>query len=798
VSIGSVLVQPQRIRRARQRPARLALGAELVALVGRIAADAEAGGRIGELASAELQASVERVFEQRRARMQSAVPRLLAWGRNLLGLLVGARPDLDVSDPRAALRLARDLVRRVADVLDRPAAGTLRPHIAGLVDIIESQLGLTPQDLLDEVWAALERLAVGLQQEVPGERATARATRRELARMLRRLATRFRAELRLPRLNADVITATLTGFLNEARARRFAALLRCVADGLDAFLDGAIAVTELVRLEAFSEFRGLGAAAAAAAAEERYLWYASWLLGKDVVLNRERTQIAVDGEVVQRGTDLTAADLPHFRPGHDPHYTFRREDVEFCESVAWVTVVVRDALQAFLHTISLEEGDYASNLFNMMGAVLALARGHGRQPYLPWWAELFLVFTPVTLLASMEGRHTEGAADQNARMWLTLAGPDLGEMLWYRYLATRGREVILSGLTLANHRKARAGPGPTNREHVAGFADAFCLLTCLIMVACYNRREWGIVDLQGATDEPNWVLIFGWCVGGAWGMALLGRIVGGLVATGLSEEFAVGSWFTDRWYALFEHWFAFIAMLYMINDGSTDGGRYNPDGASFAGYPDHATSPYTLPYPRGQSCYVGQSNQGLFSHNFLNGNQVYAYDFSLDQGAVILASRPGTVVDSFDEDPDDERGSGGNYVLIRHDCNDDLQDAGPDPDHDRGVGGRIDFTYCLYLHGRRDSVTEFLGDRATALGTRVRRGQPIMRSGSTGISFHNHLHMDVRQQPEGFTMPATGRVNRGNLSAPVPFVFRDVTNFLGRDGVCTKLNWYTSSTERVT
>ncbi|CAN5646126.1 hypothetical protein BH23GEM10_BH23GEM10_16620 [soil metagenome] len=798
MSMGSVLVQPQRIRRARRRPARIAIGAELVVLVGRIAADADAGARIGTLALEILQSTAERLFEERRARMEGAIPRLLAWGRNLLGAVTGTGIDADVTDPRAALQLARGVLNRIADILEQPAAGAIRPHVADLVDIIENQLGLTPQDMLDEVWGIVEQLAVRLLQEEPGESAEARAMRREVARMARRLAAQFRPILSLPRLNPDRITAALVGFLNETQARRFAAKLRCVADGLGAFLDGAIAISELVELEAFAEFRSLGAAAAAANTEQRYLWYTSWLLGADVVLNRERTEITKDGAAIRTGTALEPTDLPEFQPGHDPYYTFESVSLETCETVAYVTVIVRDALQAFLHAISIEEGDVVSNIVNLgFGGFMAVARGHGKQPFLPWWAE-HLLFTPLTLLTSLEGLHREGAGGQNARMWLTLAGPDLGEMLWYRYLATRARESILSGITLHNYRRVHPLEKPKNREHTAGFADVFCFLASLIMVACYPRREWGIVNLQGANDEPNWSLIFGWMLAGAVGMTLLGRIVGGLCAAGLARgEIAAKSWATDRPYAIVEHLFAHIAMLYMLNDGSTDGGRYNPDaGGDYDGYPDHESSPYTLPYPSGQSCYVGQSNQGLFSHNFLNGNQVYAYDFSLDQGDVILASRPGTVVGFMDTDPDDQNVNGGNFILVRHDRNDDLDPQGADATHDRGIGGRVDITYALYLHGRQNSVTEFFPG-GVIVGARVRRGQPVMRSGSTGISFHNHLHMDVRQQPAGFAYTDGDTVARGNLSEPIPYVFRDVTNILGTDGVCKKLNWYTSSTEQV-
>ncbi len=794
-----MLVAPQRLRRARGRGRRAeaALGAELAALLGRVAADRHLAERVGALAAEVLQDAAVRVFEERRTRMEGAAPLLLEWGRDLLAALTGPGLDMDVSDARTGLRLARTLLGRLADAMESPAAPALRPHVAGLIDILQTRLAITPQDMLHEAWRAMATLADALEEGAPAESVAARGTRRELGRMLRRLVVRLQEE-RLPQLDADTVTTVLAGLLAEANAPRAAATLRCVADALGAFLDGSLALAELVRLEAFGEFRSLGAAAAAAASEDRYLWYASWLMGTDVVLDRERTEITAGGETIASGSDLTPADLPAYRPGEHPVYTFRRFDVETCETVAYVTAIVRDALQVLLHALSIEEGDVASNVLNLsFGSVLAVARGHAKRPFLPPWGE-HIVFWLATLLGSIEGRHTRGATGQNLRMWLTLAGPDLGEMLWYRYLATRAREAILSGITLANHDRDSSGGAGANRTRIAGIADCACLLTSLVMVACYPKRRWGLVDLQGATDRPNWSLIVGWCIGGSIGMTLLGRILGGLGAGAIAGDLAPRAWLLDRKVALVEHLFAFNAMLYMVNDGRTNGGRYNPAGGdAFAGFPEHATSPYTLPYPRGRSCYVGQANQGLFSHNFLNGNQVYAYDFSLEQDAVILASRPGTVVDWMDTDPDDQNVNGGNFILIRHDRDDDLNAVAADATHDRGVGGTEGVTYALYLHGRQSSVREFFPGVPSPIGERVRRGQPIMRSGSTGISFHNHLHMDVRQEPAGFSYTDRDRVARGALSAPIPFVFRDVTNGLGRDGECSKLTWYTSSTEEV-
>ena len=82
--------------------------------------------------------------------------------------------------------------------------------------------------------------------------------------------------------------------------------------------------------------------------------------------------------------------------------------------------------------------------------------------------------------------------------------------------------------------------------------------------------------------------------------------------------------------------------------------RYTPARQEFAGYPPGDTSPYKLPYVQGKALFVGQANQGMFSHMRFNWlPQVYAYDFAHDFGEEILATRGGTVVDFFDWIEDD-------------------------------------------------------------------------------------------------------------------------------------------------
>jgi hypothetical protein len=279
----------------------------------------------------------------------------------------------------------------------------------------------------------------------------------------------------------------------------------------------------------------------------------------------------------------------------------------------------------------------------------------------------------------------------------------------------------------------------------------------------------------------------------------------------------------------------FWPWLYLLRDGDTDLGRFNPipGGPAFTGYPAKATSPYQLPYAPGNSVFVGQGNQGLWSHHLVLGpsgpfDRVYAYDFSMDEAVEILASRPGTVVDYFDWVPDDtdpgDQGSAGraaagaaatasgllvagqtavsgwNFITIRHDV------AGPggtvpDPVHDVGPAGAGTTTYAVYGHGRFGSVRAAFAARPTTvaanniIGQPVLRGQPIMYAGDTGMSFHNHLHMEVRTGPAPPVPPATTTpVAQWALDQTLPFVFSDCRE---NDGVCGRLNFYSSTNTRV-
>ena len=168
--------------------------------------------------------------------------------------------------------------------------------------------------------------------------------------------------------------------------------------------------------------------------------------------------------------------------------------------------------------------------------------------------------------------------------------------------------------------------------------------------------------------------------------------------------------------------------------------------------------------------YVGQANEGLFSHNFNNVDQIYAYDFSLDMNDEILAARPGTVVAFVESIPDDTSPGGNwNYIAIRHDIDDSGAAIPPDAQDQGPGGGQI--THGRRLRSRPDRQRQRglrAGTRppvptANIVGTPVKQGMPIMDAGYTGISFHNHLHMHVVPDPVG----------GGGTGNTIPFVFSD-------------------------
>lgn len=863
--IGSILVQPQRLQRAAVVDPDMALVADMLSLATRLAIDQAQGGHILETIGQAMEAAALRLRDRSIDGMTSVQQKLQAWLRPFTDFFDQSGQAFSaIGDAAEAVDTAQLVIMRLADLAAGLSIEQLRPHVEQVLGIVQNDLGLGHAFLQEQIWVLIDDVAARLHQ-LPAELdPTAEQNRLDTISLLHRIKRQLYGRFQFPELNADQVATALLAFLRRSGMNRAADKVTCVGGNVGGALkvgadlaglltggDGTRSTTfgDKARNAFPSRTTVLRAGASRAPdGQERFCWYASWLLGdKDrpwyfsLIPGLPKDEIWVDQErrrVIRKnrlrtdqtlfeGSHVDWPNAPAFQIGEGhPYFTFASYEPETLETWAFATAVAGNGLELLLHLLSLEEGDYASNAVN--GAVnLGLGLNHFfRRNPLPWWAEWPLLRILGTLLASFEGMHTRVSFANWFLMWLTLVGPDMGEMIIYNSTAGGLRDLILSFMTLRNHTGSPSSDSSymaQNYKEVSGVMGPFISLASKLHVMSVPREDYCHPFQEGGAARL-WLL---WMLLAGIGFGLLGGLVGIIVAyltAGLrSGDEDWGHIAKELGLSVLKVWGAFWPSLYMDKDGDTDDGRYNPNGAAFRGYPPANSSPYNLPYVSGLSVYVGQGNQGMFSHNFINGSQVYAYDFSMDQNEEILASRPGTVVDFFDWAPDDSNvmtnipagvvpvpgqttSQRWNFITIRHDRDDNGNLlASSDPTHDLGPGGAQVWTYAVYGHGRQNSVRQVFAQKlgiplanitpAQLIGRAVRRGEPIMLAGDTGISFHNHLHMHVLTGPPPPTVP----VNRGMLSNfTIPFVFREVTNFLGTDGVCTRLNFYTSRNVRVT
>lgn len=562
----------------------------------------------------------------------------------------------------------------------------------------------------------------------------------------------------------------------------------------------------------------------------------------------------VDDAVLHRAdTPFAWHQAPQFAgPASREHFSFGAISPGFLEDWTRATAILQKSAAGFWHAVAMGMGEreYACNiplwLWNWTDAV---ARGAGNAPLpslivrsLGWgvgssWLFSSLLPMLTVLGGSFEGVHTKTTAGLGFLQWLTLIGGDALSAYTISGATQGVNDFFLSLFTLINQTGDGGPPAVGEDLHPANWQRADPVIGLINLAigfgfrALIPRDDYGLpFDNDGAAAFGP--LYFPWMLLGAPLINAFGNMLGTFIAWAiarnhtpvqLGEKVGLGALFGTL---------TFIIEFYSQRDGSTDGGRYNPridpadtpypdTRSDFAGYPDKAGSPYHLPYAAGDAMYVGQANLGFFSHARWNSfPQIYAYDFAHDFGDEILAIRDGTVVDFFDWIPDNINPStaqeatartasngvmgaswrndnpGWNFIAIRHDARIDAQD--------RDQGGTAVTTYAIYGHGATEGVRALWQSLygktpQQIIGTRVRRGNPIMRAGSTGVSFHNHLHLHVLRGPAPPATPeplgATQLVTDGDLSDyTLPFVFADAPG----DGVLKNLRWYRSANTRTT
>ena len=520
---------------------------------------------------------------------------------------------------------------------------------------------------------------------------------------------------------------------------------------------------------------------------------------RDVFISGDGRYLMCDDKpiyIVPPGTELKWEEAPLFidkDSGRWPtegatYYRFTRIPANACDIVAQVVYTLEQSARPLWHLLKLQPGhEIGTGIVSGLDILHALNMIFLGKPVsgyesLGGWGKWLAndLYGPRGLAlfgGSFQGMHTEASADNGWWFWVTVVLGDYIRLSGHNSILKAIRDFVLTFITLLNSSPSNSGdsslPDNPAANHLkqAGVIGPMNTLFAFLLILNYPREDHSIEIWSAGNIGDRRGRAFGLWFGGGIGFGILSGLSGSIVSQfiawqedwkllGITILESIGSMVLGYWF--FEYFF---------NEGDTADGTMALTG-NYKGYPNKANSPYRLPFADGSALYMGQGNNGLFSHNDisnLGGNwQIYAFDLGHDHREIVTAMRGGVVVNFADGFPDNND-QNANFVIIRHD--------GPlVPDHDdpRGTGVLVQ-TYARYWHGAQNGVTNILG--ATPIGTVVNQGDPIMEADDTGTSFHSHLHIYVDIDD--------GAGNPAGIS--IPFVFEDVDN---DSGLMEFLTWY--------
>ena len=476
-------------------------------------------------------------------------------------------------------------------------------------------------------------------------------------------------------------------------------------------------------------------------------------------------------------------------------YSFRRVPALACDIIAQILYGLEQTARPIWHLVDLQPGHQVGTgiisgidiLYSLNDLFLGKPmKGYESIGGFGDWlvSDLYGPRALALFGGSFQGLHTAATAGNGWWFWVTVVLGDYIRLFGHNSSLRTLRDIPLSFFTLLNSSASNSGDTSLARNPAAnhkkqeGIVGPTNLLFIFLLMKIYKRQNhsieiWSADDIGGQRAEA-----FGLWFGGGIGFGILAGATGCLLSQliawqldwkrfGITIAESVGLFFFGYWF--FE---------YLFKEGDTGDGTYALTG-SYKGYPAKVNSPYRLPMAAGEALYMGQGNNGMFSHNSITnmgGNwQVYAFDLGHDHRQVVRAMRSG-VVWSFTDTFADNNDQNANFIIIRHDT------LVPDHDDARGTGTPL-VTFARYWHGAQNGVTNvfpgpIVQESVTAgSGTPVTQGQIIMEADDTGTSFHSHLHI--------YVVVADGTGNPGSES--IPFVFEDVDN---DSGLMEFLTWY--------
>lgn len=283
MTIGSVLVQPQRITRVSADA-----DVRLIDDVGRmIALLVEDAATDGPVAHALLDAAVAvgpRLQQELETRLRTVASSLRIRAQTFVTSLEGFGQDVaDIGDdPAKATVLAGRLLTLLGEGLDTLTYPGLRQLVQFVVDLLEKDLGLSAAFIDAQILAFLNDAADRISALDDGGDGAVRRRRRACSATLRRLGRFLQANFRFPGLDVDGLTRLLYNLLQEAGIQEVLRQARCALSEFETAVGGARALgAALPDIGA----RSVGAAALVElSGQPVYGWYPSWLLSDEDLL----------------------------------------------------------------------------------------------------------------------------------------------------------------------------------------------------------------------------------------------------------------------------------------------------------------------------------------------------------------------------------------------------------------------------------------------------------------------------------------------------------------------------------
>ena len=221
MSLGSILLNSKKIKRAKTADKYNTLVQDLLDLVGRIAVDQTREGDIQNVLEQAALAIGERIVDQIQPNFASARTRALELIEPLVDEFTTRGQDLaDIEDFSDFSLFFLDLLTGLAYFAEDLSVEQIREPVARALDIMRNDLGITNDFIEDLIWEFVDEVINRLKQ-MPDDLAPAsKINRQKMISVLRRIKKQLHGIFSFPDIRADTISTEIIKWLREKVSTR--------------------------------------------------------------------------------------------------------------------------------------------------------------------------------------------------------------------------------------------------------------------------------------------------------------------------------------------------------------------------------------------------------------------------------------------------------------------------------------------------------------------------------------------------------------------------------------------------